>query len=114
MRQVQARWVACLPDAEAARAAYAGQGPGQRGRRPRPWRYHAVRYRLVEDTRRTRRARCGRPAKLAPPPFEAGSRLVVAGEARAPPEEENGWTVLAPPVSAEDGADGAILQAYQD
>ena len=114
MRQVQARWFACLPDAEAALAAYEGQGPGHRGRRPRPWRYHAVRYRIVEDTRRTRRARRGRPAKLDPPPLEAGYRLVVEGEALANPEEENGWTVLATTVSAEDGADGEILRAYQD
>ena len=57
VQQVQARWFACLPDAEAAIAAYEGQGPGHRGRRPRPWRYHAVRYRIVADTRRTRRAR---------------------------------------------------------
>ena len=35
VRQVQARWCACRPDAEAAIAAYAGQGAGHRGRRPR-------------------------------------------------------------------------------
>ena len=29
-------------------------------------------------------------------------------------EEDNGWTVLATTVSAEGGADGEILQAYQD
>ena len=38
VRQGQARWFACRPDAEAAIAAYEGQGPGHRGRRPRPWR----------------------------------------------------------------------------
>jgi hypothetical protein len=80
MRQVQARWCACLPDAEAALAAYEGQGPGHRGRCPRPWRYHAVRDRIVADTRRTRRARRGRPAQLDPPPLEAGYRLVVEGQ----------------------------------
>src|SRR5947199_4366839 len=37
VRQVQARWFARLPDAEAAIAAYEGQGPGRRGRRPRRW-----------------------------------------------------------------------------
>lgn len=57
--QVQARWFACLPDAEAAMAEYGCQRPGRRGRRPRPWRYHAVRYRIVADTRRTRRTRSG-------------------------------------------------------
>src|SRR2546430_1423929 len=59
VRQVHARWFACLPDAAAASAAYEGQGPGHRGRRPRPWRYHAGRYRLVAGTRRNRRARRG-------------------------------------------------------
>jgi len=114
VRQVQARWFACLPDAEAAIAEYAGQGPGHRGRRPRPWRYHAVRYRSVADTRRTRRARRGRPAKMDPPPLESGYRLVVEVEALTNPEEDNGWTVLATTVSAEGGADGEILEAYQD
>jgi hypothetical protein len=38
VRRVQAQWVACRPDAEAASAAYEGPGPGRRGRRPRPWR----------------------------------------------------------------------------
>ena len=114
VRQVQARWFACLPDAEAAIAAYEGQGPGHRGRRPRPWRYHAVRYRSMADTRRTRRARRGRPAKMDPPPLESGYRLVVEVEALANLEEDNGWTVLATTVSAEGCADGEILQAYQD
>jgi transposase len=114
VRQVQARWFACLPDAEAAIAAYEGQGPGHRGRRPRPWRYHVVRYRSVADTRRTRRARRGRPAKMDPSPLESGYRLVVELEALSNPEEDNGWTVLATTVSAEGGTDREILQAYQD
>src|SRR5262249_61474278 len=71
-KRVQAQWFACLPDAEAALAAYAGQEQGRRGRRPHPWRYHAVRYHIVADTRRTRRARPGRPPKTDPPPAEAG------------------------------------------
>src|SRR5262245_55297210 len=37
VRQVHAQWFACRPDAEAAIAAYEDQGPGRRGRRPRPW-----------------------------------------------------------------------------
>jgi len=114
VRQVHARWFACRPDAEAAIAEYAGQGPGHRGRRSRRWRSHAVRYRIVADTRRTRRPRRGRPAKTALPPLESGYRLVVEGEALANVEEDNGWTVLATTVSAEAGADGEILQAYQD
>src|SRR5499427_7463375 len=92
LRCGQARWCACLPDAEAAIAEYAGQGAGHRGRRPRPWRYHAVRYRIVADTRRPRRPRRGRPAKTDPPPLESGYRLVVEVEALANAEEDNGWT----------------------
>jgi hypothetical protein len=103
-----------LPDAEAAIAAYEGQGPGHRGRRPRLWRYHAVRYQSVAETRRTRRPRRGRPAKLDPPPMESGYRLVVEVEALANPEEDNGWTVLATTVDAEVCSDTDILQAYQD
>ena len=114
VQQVQARWFACLPDAETALAVYAGQGPGRRGRRPRPWRYHTVRYRIVADTRRTRRARRGRPAKMDPPPLESGYRVVVEVESVANPEEDNGWTVLATTVSAEGCTDVEILQAYQD
>jgi len=112
--QVQARWFACLPDAEAAIADYEGRGQGRRGRRPRPWRYHVVRYRLVADTRRTRRARRGRPAKTAPPPLESGFRLVVEVESRPNSEEDNGWTVLATTVSAEACTDAEVLQAYQE
>jgi hypothetical protein len=41
--RVQARWFACLADADAAIAGYEGRGQGRRGRRPRPWRSHAVR-----------------------------------------------------------------------
>src|SRR5215211_3666864 len=47
MRQVQARWFACLPDAEAAIVEDEGRGQGRRGRRPRLWRYHVVRYGIV-------------------------------------------------------------------
>jgi transposase len=114
VQRVHARWFACAADAEAAIAEYAHQGPGQRGRRPRPWRYHAVRYRVVAATRRTRRARRGRPAKMDPPALESGYRLVVAVEALANPEEDNGWTVLATTVRAEVCGDVDILQAYQD
>jgi transposase len=114
VRHVHARWFACLPDAEAAIAEYEGQGPGHRGRRPRLWRYHAVRYHSVAATRRTRRTRRGRPAKMEPPPLESGYRLVVEAAALANPEEDHGWTVLATTVSAEGCADVEILQAYQN
>jgi transposase len=114
VKQVQARWFACEADAEAASAEYEGRGPGRRGRRPCPWRYHAVRYRVVAETRRARRARRGRPAKTALPPTEAGYRLVVEVAALANPEEDNGWTVLATTVPTEACADAEILQAYQE
>jgi len=68
----------------------------------------------VAATRRPRRAHRGRPAKLAPPPLEAGSRVAVEGEALANPEEDHGRTVLATTGSGESCADVAILQAYED
>jgi hypothetical protein len=114
VRQVQAQWLACRPDAEAAIAAYKGRGPGRRGRRPRPWRYHTLHYSLVAASRRTRRTRRGRPAKTDPPPTESGYSLVVEVEALTNAEEDNGWTVLATTVCAERGTDTEILQAYQE
>jgi hypothetical protein len=112
--RVEARSFACRADAEAAMAEYAGRGQGRWGRRPRPWRYHAVRYRLVSATRRPRRARRGRPAKTDPPPMEACYRLVVEVESLGIPEEDNGWTVLATTVRAEPCSEREMLQAYQD
>jgi transposase len=114
VRRVEARWFACVADAEAATADYEGRGQGRRGRRPRLWRYHAVRYRVVTDTRRTRRARRGRPAKTEPPPIEPCYRLVVEGEPLDRAEEENGWTVLATTVRPEVCSDAEILHAYQE
>jgi transposase len=111
-QRVQARWFVCQPDAEAAIAEYEGQG--RRGRRPRPWRYHAVGYHVVADTRRTLRARRGRPAKTDLPATEGGYRVVVEVEALATPEEDNGWTVLATTVSPQVSTDAEILQAYQE
>ena len=114
VRQVPARWFAGRPDAEAAIAAYAGRGQGRRGRRPRPWRSHTVRYGIVAETRRTRRARRGRPVKMGPPPTASGYRVVVEPEALPNPEEDNGWTVLVTTVPTEAWADSEILQADQD
>jgi transposase len=114
VRQVQAQWFACRPDAEAAIAEYEGRGLGRRGRRPRPWRYHTIRYGIVAESRRTRRTRRGRPAKTDPPPTESGYRLVVEVDALANAEEDNGWTVLATTVRAEMCTDAEILQAYQE
>jgi transposase len=114
VRQVHARWFAGRPDAEAAIAEYAGQGQGRRGRRPRPWRYHTVRYGIVAEIRHTRRARRGRPAKTDPPPTESGYRVMVEVEVLSNPEEDNGWTVRATTVHPEAGTDTEILQAYHD
>jgi transposase len=113
-RQVHAQWYACRPDAEAAIAAYAGQGPGRRGRRPRPWRYHTLRYSIVAASRRTRRPRRGRPAKTDPPSTESGYGLMVEGDALPNAEVDNGWTVLATTVRAERCTDAEILEAYQE
>jgi transposase len=114
VKRVEARRFACVVDAEATIAEYTGRGQGRRGRRPRPWRYHAVRYRVVMDTRRTRRARRGRPAKTELPRTETCYRLVVEVEILDKPEEENGWTVLATTVPPEGCSDVEILQAYQE
>jgi transposase len=114
VKRVQARWFACKVDAEAAIADYEGRGQGRRGRRPRPWRYHTVRYRIVTATRCPRRARRGRPAKTEAPPTETCYRLAVEVEALSSPAEENGWTVLATTVHAEQESDTEILQAYQE
>jgi hypothetical protein len=51
---------------------------------------------------------------MDPPPLESGYRLVVAVEARANPEDDNGWTVRATTVRAAVCGDADILQAYQD
>jgi transposase len=114
VQHVHTRWFACEADAEAAIAEYEHRGPGRRGRRPQSWRYHAVRYRVVADTRRTRRTQRGRPAKTEPAPLEAGYRLVVAVERLPNPEEDNGWTVLATTLSAAACPDAEVLQAYQE
>jgi transposase len=113
-RYVHAQWFACEADATAAIAAYEGRGQGRRGRCPRPWRYHLVRYSLVADIRRRRRARRGRPVKTDPPLTEAGYRLLGEVEPLANVEEENGWAVLATTVGAEVCSDADILQAYQE
>jgi hypothetical protein len=114
VRQVHAQWFACRPDAEAASAAYEGQGPGRRGRRPRPWRYHTLRYSIVAASRRPRRPRRGRPAKTDPPPPESGYGLMVEVDALPNAEVDHGWTVLATTVRAERGTDAEILEAYQE
>ena len=114
VRRVEARRFACVADAEAAIAEYEGRGQGRRGRRPRPWRYHPVHYRVVTDTQRKRRTHRGRPAKTEALQLETAYRLVTAVETLSRAEEENGWTVLATTVSQERCSDAEMLSAYQE
>ena len=46
IQRVEARWCACVAEAEAAMAEDAGRGQGRRGRKPQPWRYQTLRYRV--------------------------------------------------------------------
>ena len=63
VQRVAARWFACVADAEAAIAEYTGRGQGRRGRKPQPWRYHALRYRVEAVTQRQKRTQRVRPSK---------------------------------------------------
>src|SRR5262244_3223851 len=63
VQRVEARWFACVADAEAAIAEYEGRGPGQRGRTPRPWRSHVLHYRVEASSVPQKRTRRGRPSK---------------------------------------------------
>ena len=114
VRQVHARWFACLPEAEAAIAESERRAPGRRGRPPRLWRYHTVHYGIVAESRRARRPRRGRPAKTDPPPTESGYRVVVEVESLRHLAEDNGWTVLATTGCPDEATDAEMLEAYQD
>ena len=113
-QRVAAQQYACAADAEAAIAVYEGRAPGRRGRRPRPWRYHTLRYSVEAFSQRQKRPGRGRPAKGAPPQMEQRYRVVVEVEARARAEAEEGWTVLATTVGREVCTDAEILRAYHD
>src|SRR5437773_4094208 len=113
VRQVHTRWCACRPDAAAAIAEYEGRGQGRRGRQPRPWRYHTLRYGIVAESRRTRRARRGRPAKTDPAPTESGYRLVAEVEVLRHPEEDHGWPVRATTARPEARAAAEVRPAYR-
>jgi transposase len=113
IRRVEARRFACAADAEAALADYAGHGQGRRGRRPRPWRYHAVRYRVETCQQRKKRAGRGRPPKAEKPQEEIYYRLGVESAALERAKDEQGWFVLATTVGAEACADTEVLQTYQ-
>jgi transposase len=114
IQRVQARWFACVADAEAAMAEYEGHGQGRRGRKPRPWRYHALHYRVEAVKQRQKRTQRGRPPKTAPPQDTVRYRLRGEAQAPVPSADTYGWAVLATTVGAESCPDTEILQAYQE
>jgi transposase len=114
IQRVEARWFACVADAEAAIAEYEGHGQGRRGRKPRPWRYHALHYRVEAVKQRQKRTQRGRPPKTALPQDIIRYRLRVEAQAHVPSADTHGWTVLATTVGAESCTDTEILQAYQE
>jgi len=114
IQHVEARWFACAADAEAAIAEYEGRGQGRRGRKPRPWRYHVLHYRVEAVTVPQKRTRRGRPPQAEAPQVEVRYRLVVHPEALVPSEDAHGWTVLATTVPPEVCTDTELLQAYQE
>lgn len=114
VRHVEARWFACVADAEAAIAEYDGRGQGRRGRKPRPWRYHVLHYRVEAVSVPQKRTRRGRPPKAEAPQVEVRYRLVVHPEVLVPSEDAHGWTVLATTVQPDVCTDAEILQAYQE
>jgi len=114
LQRVEARRFACIADAEAAIAEYEGRGQGRRGRRPWPWRYHALHYGVEAVSSPQKRTRRGRPPKAEVPQVEVRYRLMVQTEVLALSQDAHGWTVLATTVGPEVGADAEILQAYQE
>ena len=113
-QRVEARWFACAADAEAAIAEYEGHGQGRRGRKPRPWRYHVLHYRVEAVSVPKKRTRRGRPPQAEAPQVEIRYRLGVRPEALVPSEDAHGWTVLATTVGPEECTDAEMLQAYQE
>jgi transposase len=114
VQHVEARWFACTADAEEAIADYEGRGQGRRGRKPHPWRYHTLHYRVEAVSVPQKRTRRGRPPKTEVPQSEVRYRLVVHGEALVPSEDAYGWTVLATTLRPEVCPDTEMLQAYQE
>ena len=114
IRRVEARRFACAADAETALADDEGRGQGRRGRRPQPWRYHALRYRVETCQHRKQRARRGRPPKAAPPQEESDERVGVESTALERAKDEQGWFILATTVGAEGCAETEVLQAYPE
>jgi hypothetical protein len=113
-QRIEARWFACAADAEAAITDDEGRGQGWRGRRPRPWRYHALHDHVEAVSSLPQRTRRGRPPQAEAPQVEVRYRLVVHPEAMVPAEDTPGWTVLATTVRPEVCPDAEILQAYHE
>jgi hypothetical protein len=114
IQRVEARWFACVADAEAAISDYEGRGQGRRGRKPRLWRYHALHYRVVAVSGPAKRTRRGRPPKSEAPQVEVRYRLVIDTEPLVLSEDAHGWTVLATTVQPEVCTDAEWLQMYQE
>ena len=114
IRRVEARWVACAADAEAAISDYEGRGQGRRGRTPRLWRSHALHYQVEAVSTPKKRPRRGRPPKAEAPQVEVRYRLRVHPEALLPSADAQGWTVLATTLRSEECTDVEMLQAYQE
>ena len=89
-RRVEARRLACAAEAEAALADSEGHGQGRRGRRPRPWRSHALRESVETCQQRKKRTRRGRPPKAEQPQAEGYYRLGVERTARERAQDEQG------------------------
>jgi transposase len=114
VKHVEARWFACAADAEAAIAEYDGGGQGRCGRKPRPWRYHSLHYRVEAVSIPKKRTRRGRPPKAEALQVEVRYRLSVSSEVLVPSEDAHGWTVLATTLRPEECTDAEMLQAYQE
>jgi transposase len=114
VQHVEAQWFAGAAAAEAASAEYDGRGQGRRGRKPRPWRYHALHSQVDAVSVPQKRTRRGRPPKAEAPQVEVRSRLGVHPEALVPSEDAHGWTVLATTGRPEECTDAEMLQAYQE
>jgi transposase len=114
IQRVEAHWFACAADAETAISDYEGRGQGRRGRKPQPWRYHTLHYRVDAVSVPKKRTRRGRPSKSEEPEVEVRYHLSVASEALIPAEDAHGWTVLATTLRPEECTDTEMLQAYQE
>ncbi len=112
--QVQRRRFACEAAAQAAIAEYEGCGPGRRGRRACPWRYHEVRYDIEVQWQQKPRTRRGRPRKDETVEHEQVYCLCLHTKALSPPVSTFGWLVLATTVSEKTSDDAEIVRAYRD